>query len=235
MTAKLTVVIPARNEEEVIENTLHDLERRLRLEHKIIVVNDRSADRTEEIVRGLRDQYPNIEIINNPYPGGFTNALKAGFEKVDTEFVVAYMADACDDPLTIERMYEKVLGGFDVVCGSRYMPGGKKNGGRFLQTLFSKFVGLSLRSLINLPTHDATNAFKMYRTGVINSINIEEAGFAVSLEIIVKAYLRNYKITEVPTTWKDRTGGRSNFRLFKVARNYIRWYIWAILLRNHKF
>ena len=75
----------------------------------------------------------------------------------------------------------------------------------------------------------------MYRREVLTHMTIEDAGFASSLEITVKAFLKNHKITQVPTTWRARTKGKSSFKIFKVARNYLRWFVWALLFRKHRF
>lgn len=231
---KLTVVIPVHNEEEVIGDTLEKLESELTIPHEVVVVNDHSTDRTADVVKEAIARWPAIRIIDNLLPPGFTNALKSGFGNVREGAIATVMGDLCDDPKTIEKMYEKIQEGYDVVCGSRYMKGGGKQGGRLLQNIFSKFVGLSLNKLTGIPTRDVSNAFKMYRREVVADMNIEEAGFASSLEITVKAYVKNYRITEVPTVWRGRTKGQSSFRVFRVAKNYIRWYLWALLLRNWK-
>ena len=116
------------------------------------------------------------------------------------------------------------------------MPGGGKHDeDSEVKGMFSRFVGLSLRRLVGVPTHDATNAFKMYRSEIIKNIPIEEAGFACSMEILVKAFLRRAKITEVPTVWHGRTSGKSKFSMLKGGKDYLRWYLWAVLLRKHKF
>ncbi|MGQ9631409.1 MAG: glycosyltransferase [bacterium] len=230
---KLSVVIPAHNEEEIIEKTLIDLESKLDIEHDVIVVNDHSTDNTCSVVEKLMKSYPNIRLVHNQREGGFVNALKAGFENVESGVIVPVMADLCDDPLTIKVMYKKIIDdGYDVVCGSRYMKGGNKIGGPFLQTFFSRFVGWTIYWLTGIPTHDVSNAFKMYKKEVLDNIEIEEAGFAVSMEIAIKAYYKGYKIIEVPTTWRDRTAGASKFRIFRVAKNYIKWYLWAIFYRG---
>ena len=125
--------------------------------------------------------------------------------------------------------------GYDLVCASRYMPGGQRLGGPPLQGFFSRYVCSSLMKLTGIRTHDVSNAFKMYRTEILRTTPLEEAGFASSLEICVKAFLKGYRITEVPTTWRGRTAGTSSFKMLKVARSYFRWYLWAVLLRNHRF
>ncbi|MFZ2643047.1 MAG: glycosyltransferase [Verrucomicrobiia bacterium] len=231
----LTIVIPAYNEETVIEETLRDIEKKLTLPHQVIVVNDHSRDNTSSIVERLACEFPNIRLVQNTGVRGISQTLLTGWRAATTPVVVTMMADLCDDPMTIPAMLEKIEAGFDVCCGSRYMAGGCKHGGPAFQSWFSRFVGWSLHRFIGLPTCDASNAFKMYRRNVLTEMTIEEAGFASSLEIIVKAFLKNHKICEVPTTWRARTKGRSSFKVFKVARNYLRWYMWALLFRNHRF
>lgn len=232
---ELTIVIPAYNEEAVIEDTLRDIEKKLTLPHQVIVVNDHSRDDTPRIVERLAREFPNLRLVQNTDERGICRTLQTGWRAATTPVVVTMMADLCDDPLTVPEMLKKIEAGFDVCCGSRYMPGGSKIGGPPLQSWFSQFVGWSLHRFIGLPTSDASNAFKMYRRDVLANMTIEEAGFASSLEIIVKAFLKNYKICEVPTTWRARTKGKSSFKVFKVARNYLRWYMWALLFRKHRF
>ncbi|MCX6898297.1 MAG: glycosyltransferase [Verrucomicrobia bacterium] len=232
---ELTIVIPAYNEEAVIEDTLRDIEKKLTLPHQVIVVNDHSRDDTPRIVERLAREFPNLRLVQNTDERGICRTLQTGWRAATTPVVVTMMADICDDPLTVPEMLKKIETGFDVCCGSRYMPGGSKVGGPPLQSWFSQFVGWSLHRFIGLPTCDASNAFKMYRRDVLANMTIEEAGFASSLEIIVKAFLKNYKICEVPTTWRARTKGKSSFKVFKVARNYLRWYMWALLFRKHRF
>ncbi len=232
---KITIVIPALNEERNIEKSLTTLEEKLLTPHRVIVVNDSSDDRTAEIVERISGDRPNIRLVNSSRPRGITNALKSGFENVSTPVTVVMMADLCDDPETVPRMYAKLEEGYDLVCASRYMPEGRRLGGLALQGFFSRHVCSSLRKLTGIQTHDVSNAFKMYRTEILRTTPLEEAGFASSLEICVKAFLKGYRITEVPTIWKGRTAGTSSFKMLKVARSYFRWYLWAILLRNHRF
>jgi len=232
----LFVVIPALNEEDNIVRTLEQIEAVVDWPHEIIVVNDHSTDSTEEVVQNFGRQCDNVRVVNNEGDRGFSNALKVGYAAAGEGAIVTMMADLCDDPRTLRHMYDKILEGYDVVCGSRYMPGGgKEREDSEVKGALSRFVGLSLRKLVGVPTHDATNAFKMYRSEIIKSIPIEEAGFACSMEITVKAFLRGARIAEVPTVWQGRTAGKSKFSMLKGGKDYIRWYMWAVLLRKHKF
>ncbi len=101
---KITIVIPALNEELNIEKSLTTLEEKLLIPHRVIVVNDNSDDRTAEIVERISGDRPNIRLVNSSRPRGITNALKSGFENVSTPVTVVMMADLCDDPETVPRM-----------------------------------------------------------------------------------------------------------------------------------
>jgi hypothetical protein len=71
----------------------------------------------------------------------------------------------------------------------------------------------------------------MYRKSVLDSVDIESCGFEISMEIPLKAYFLGFKITEVPTIWKERTKGKSSFRMLRLLPNYLKLYFWAISKR----
>jgi hypothetical protein len=87
--------------------------------------------------------------------------IRSGFEKIYRGPVLVVMADLSDDRSEVDRMLALYRKGFDVVVGSRYMPGGRINGGPLLKKTLSRIAGVSLRYARRLPTHDATNAFKI--------------------------------------------------------------------------
>lgn len=139
------------------------------------------------------------------------------------------MADMADDPQTVNEMYEKIMQGWDIVCGSRWSKGGQHLGGPKIKTFLSWLADASAPLVIGVPTRDITNAFKMYRTGVLRSIKIEsQGGFELSMEITLKAFFNGFKITEVGTVWHDRTLGQSRFRLVAWLPKYLGWYFWGI-------
>jgi len=231
---KLSIVIPAYNEEGNIANVINRIEESLDLEYELIVVNDHSQDRTRQKVEELALRYNNIKLIDNDLPRGFANAMKAGFASARTEVVIPVMGDLCDDLVTIKKMFAKINEGYDIVCGSRYIKGGARINGSKIKGLFSYFAGWSLQILLGLPTHDIANAFKMYRKKVIDSIDIHSRGFEISMEIPLKAYDQGFKITEVPTVWRERTKGKSSFSILKLLPDYLKLYLWAILKKFTK-
>jgi len=229
---KLTIVIPAHNEDAVIGKTIVAIEKQVTVDCEIVVVDDHSSDNTPGEVKALIEKFPNIRLVENDWERGFANALRKGFSVSNSQFVLPVMADLCDDPLTINEMHKKAIDGYDIVCGSRYMKGGTKLGGPPIQTFFSRFVGRSLSFIIGIPTSDVSNSFKLYRKKVLDSIKIGSKGFDISMEIPLKAYFAGYSITEVPTVWKGREIGKSKFYIFKVAPNYIKLYLWAVFCRK---
>lgn len=228
---KLSIVVPAYNEEENIGQVIEQIEERIKLPFDLIVVNDHSADKTVEIVTSLAKKFNNIILIENKLAPGFANAVRAGLLSVKTEVVVPVMGDLCDDLSTIPLMFEKIKEGFDVACGARYVKGGARIGGSKVKGFFSFFVGKTISMFTGIPTCDVANAFKMYRREAVQGINIESTGFEISMELALKAYFKGFKVTEVPTVWREREKGKSSFKMFNLTPNYSRWYLWALRKR----
>ena len=228
---KLSIAIPAHNEEENIAQVIEQVEDRIKFLFDLVVVNDHSTDKTAEIVAGLTKKFTNIILVENKLEPGFANAVRTGLTSAKTDVVVPVMGDLCDDLETIPVMFEKIIEGFDVVCGSRYIKSGRRIGGSKVKGFFSFFVGRTMSIFTGIPTRDVANAFKMYRKEVIDSINIESTGFEISMEMALKAYFKGFKVTEVPTVWKERERGKSTFKMLNLTPNYSRWYLWALKTR----
>ena len=227
----LSIIIPAFNEEENIAGVIERIEKSVDIEHELIVVNDHSFDRTPLIVKELSARFFNLRMLDNLNDKGFANAIKFGFSQARGELIIPVMGDLCDDLNTLKEMINKINEGYDVVCGSRYIKGGGRIGGSKIKGFLSSFAGWSLYYLLGIPTHDIANAFKMYRKKVIDSINIESTGFEISMELPLKAYYAGFKITEVPSVWKEREKGKSSFKMFKLIPRYLKLYLWAITKR----
>jgi len=228
---RLSIIIPAHNEEDNIEDVVSKIEQSIDIPYELVIVNDHSLDRTGELVNVLQGRFNNIRLVENKLDKGFANALKTGFLNASSELLIPIMADLCDDLPTVKKMFLKINEGYDVVCGARYIKGGARLGGSRIKGFFSCFVGWSLYYLLGLPTHDIPNAFKMYRREVIERIRIESKGFEISMEIPLKAFYLGFKITEIPTVWKERKKGKSSFKMVKLFPNYLRVYCWAIFKR----
>lgn len=231
----VSVVIPAHNEEQAIAGTINAVLQEAKGPLEILVIADHCTDRTEEIVLGIAKDVSYLRLLRNERERGFANAVITGFQHARGEFVIAVMADRCDDPRTINSMREALEhGGVDVVCGSRYMKGGRKIGGPMLQDLCSRIVCYSLRLFARVPTWDATNALKMYRLEFLLGIPYDMPGHGTeySLALLIRACARGGRIIEVPTMWTWREPKPSlaqEIRVLKRFPGYWPWYRRALL------
>ena len=230
MSARVTIVVPVYNEGDNIRQTLAELDAKVRVDAEVWLVYDRDDDTTVPPARELegKTRLP-FRLVRNKYGRGALNAIKTGLEEASSELVVVTMADLCDPPEVINDMVAAAeREQADIVCASRYMKGGKQHGGPKFKGFLSHTAGLLLCWFARLPTHDPTNSFKLYRKSYLETVTIESTGgFELGLELVVKAHLARRRIVEVPTTWRDRVAGQSNFKLWKWLPHYLRWFFRA--------
>jgi dolichol-phosphate mannosyltransferase len=231
-TVELAIVLPVYNEGEAVGPVLRALSEAVATPHELVVVYDFDADATVPVVHRLQAELPQLRGLRNDLGRGVLNAMKAGIAGTSAPYVLISMADGSDDPRVVDGMVALARGGADVVAASRYMHGGRQIGGPPIKRLMSRAAGLTLHWFARVPTHDPTNNFKLYSRRFLNATAIEStAGFELALELTVKATLQKRKIAEIPTTWRDRTAGQSNFKLRKWLPHYLHWY-WVAFLRG---
>ena len=224
-TLELAVVLPVYNEGEAVEPVLRKLAAEIRTPHELVVVYDFDGDTTVPVIARLAGQIPGLRGLRNDLGRGVLNAMKAGIAGTTAPYVLISMADGSDEPHIVDSMVALAWDGADVVAASRYMKGGHQVGGPPLKRLMSRIAGLTLHWFARVPTHDPTNNFKLYSRRFLQETAIEStAGFELALELTVKATLQQRRIAEVPTTWRDRTAGQSNFKLRKWLPHYLHWY-----------
>jgi dolichol-phosphate mannosyltransferase len=230
---KISIIIPVYFEEKNILLELVEIKNKVKTPHEVIVVYDLDSDPTIKVVENYikKNKLKNIFLKKNNVGStrGVINAVKTGIRFAKTNIVVISMADLSDEIGKIDQMYQLIEKGCDIVCASRYMKGGRQIGGPFFKGILSRLSGVSMY-WFGLPTHDPTNAFKMYRKSIFDHIKIEsDGGFEYNLEVVVKAFKKGYKIAEIPAVWRDRTAGKSRFKLLKWLPKYLRWY-WYLLV-----
>lgn len=226
------MILPVFNEGENIKKQIEVLERSIPFDHELLVIYDFDRDNTVPVVKKLLTRFKSVRLVKNIFGRGIINAVVTGFKKSRGEYVVVMPADLADNPETIVKMYKKIQRGFDIVCATRFGRGGAKIGGPVVKTILSRVAGLLTPILLGIPTTDIANGFKMYKRKVIERINIEsDGGWEFAMEILIKANKLGFKIGEVPTVWRDRTQGKSKFKLLKWLPKYIRWYLWGIYMR----
>lgn len=231
----LTIILPVYNEGENAFFVISSIEKKVKTPHEILVVYDFDEDNTVPVVKEFTKKYKHIKLVKNNLGRGLLNAIKTGFARAHGKVIVVMPADRADTPVTINKMYNKIQSGADVVCATRYTKGGKKIGGEFIKTFISRMAGLSTPILLGIPTTDLSNGFKMYRREIVDNIPIEsDGGWEFALELTIKAHNLGYKVSEVPSIWKDRIHGESQFKLKKWLPKYIRWYMWGVRRRFSK-
>jgi dolichol-phosphate mannosyltransferase len=229
MERPLTIVIPVYNEGANFPALWEEMTTHLDFPFTAYVSYDFDGDNTLPVAQQIIDQgETRLKLIKNTYGRGVVGAIRTGFDAAPPGPVLVLMADLSDDLGQVRKMLEHYRQGSHIVVGSRYMKGGRLIGGPWFKQLLSRLSGLTLCWFRGIPTHDATNAFKIYDRAMLGNIRIEsKGGFELSLEITVKAFLAGYTITEIPSTWRDRTAGTSRFKLWKWLPHYLKWYFMA--------
>lgn len=223
---KLSIVIPAYNEEKNVSRTLEELRRVVKdehnISHEVIVVNDNSKDDTEAVIRNAMTEYPEVRLVNRRGPGGFGRAIRSGIEAVRGDVVVICMADLSDDPRDVVTYYEKICEGYDCVFGSRFIKGSKVENYPWLKLVVNRIVNTAIRMMFRTRFNDLSNAFKAYRTSVLRESGpFRSSHFNITLELSLSTLIRNYNICQIPIRWYGRTWGASNLRMREMGRRYL--------------
>ena len=230
---RYSLVVPVYNEGDNIAAFCREL-RKAPPGYELLICHDMPEDDTLPALARLPEgeRPASVRPVLNTLGPGVRFAIEAGMRAAAAPVVVVAMADVSDDLSRLEEMVARVEAGADVVCASRYMPGGRQVGGPPLKSAISRAAGVSLHWLSGLPTRDPTNSFKAYRRDFLRRTPIEStAGFSLGLELTVKAHFSGGRVEEIPSTWTGRTQGKSRFRLAAWLPHYLRWYFWALRRR----
>jgi dolichol-phosphate mannosyltransferase len=222
---KLSVVIPAYNEEQNLPETIGDLQAVLRREavpYEIIIVNDNSVDGTAGVIRRLMEEDACLRTVDRQPPGGFGRAIRSGLDMVTGDCVVICMADSSDDPEDVVRYYRKLDEGYDCVFGSRFMAGAAVENYPPLKLVINRIVNRCIQLMFVCPFNDLTNAFKAFRTDVLQSCApFHACHFNITIEMSLGALNRRCHIAQIPIRWYGRKWGSSNLSLRKMGRRYL--------------
>lgn len=228
----LSIVIPAYNEEGCIVPTVEGISKLLeekQIDYEILVVNDNSRDRTEELLQRLCSDNPRVRYKNNYYPNGFGFAVRCGLENFTGDAVAIVMADSSDSPEDIVLYYQELQQGYDCIFGSRFIRGGKVIDYPQHKLIVNRLANLFIQVLFGLNLNDTTNAFKIYRKEVIEGISpLVSHHFNLTVEMPLKAIVRGYSYKKIPITWRNRATGVSKLKLKEMGSRYlfIVLYIW---------
>ena len=226
---RLDVIIPVYNEGANILLLLRSLLRDVKTPLRVLVCYDREDDNTLTAIRNNRHKFDalRIEFIRNQGRGAH-GAVLSGFAVSAAPIVLVMMADDDYNAGIIDAMVAKAESGCDIVCATRFMPGGSMVGCPLLKSALVRTGNFTLHHLSRLPTRDATNGFRLFARRVLNQIIIQsDRGFCYSIELVVKCHRLHWRIGEVPARWRERTRGTSRFQVMKWLPAYLRWYFYA--------
>lgn len=232
---KLSVVIPAHNEADSITGTVTALAETLeqaRIPHEILIVEDHSTDVTPRVLEDLAARRPQVRWVSNQRSAGFGYAVRSGLEAFSGDAVCIAMADASDDPNDVVAYYRQLENGFDCVFGSRFAPGARVRNYPWLKLGLNRITNLGIAMLFGSRYTDWTNAFKCYRREVIDGVQpILACHFNLTVELPLKAMVRGYSYTIVPTNWYGRKAGVSKLKLKEMGSRYMFIILYVLLER----
>jgi dolichol-phosphate mannosyltransferase len=233
---KLSVVIPAHNEEATVGETVESLVSALSregIDHELIVVDDSSTDGTAAVVEGLAAEHPQVRCLPSPYRNGFGFAVRAGLETFAGDAVAIVMADGSDGPEDLVSYYRLLEEGYECAFGSRFVHGSTVTDYPTSKLVMNRIVNWGIRVLFRHGYNDTTNAFKAYRREVIESVQpLLSHHFNLTVELPLKAVVRGYSYGIVPISWTNRKAGISKLSLNEMGSRYL-FIVLYVFLEHH--
>lgn len=222
---KLSIVMPAYNEEESITETVDQIEEafsKVNIEHEIFIVNDNSKDGTLKVLEQLAAKYPTVKYETNLGPNGFGYAVRYGLERFSGDCVAVMMADLSDSPEDLIKYYNTMVeGNYDCVFGSRFIKGGKVIDYPFVKKVINRIANFIIKTTMRIKYNDTTNAFKLYKREVIDGVKpILSPHFNLTIELPLKAIIRGYSYKVVPNSWTNRKYGVSKLKIKEMGSRY---------------
>ncbi len=233
---KLSVVIPAYNEEGTVAETVNEIVSTLgaeQIEHEVIVVDDSSTDSTAAVVERIAAEHPQVRCLPSPYENGFGFAVRAGLETFEGDAVAIVMADGSDSPRDLVSYQRLLEEGYECAFGSRFVHGSKVIDYPRSKLIMNRIVNWGIRLLFRHGYNDTTNAFKAYRREVIENVQpFLSHHFNLTVELPLKAVVRGYSYGIVPISWANRKAGVSKLRLNEMGSRYL-FIVLYVFLEHH--
>jgi glycosyltransferase involved in cell wall biosynthesis len=216
------VIIPTYNERENIELLVGDIVK-LGLDSQVIIVDDNSPDGTGRLADELAIQYPGVHVIHRPGKMGLGTAhiagMKAALDK-GLAYILTMDADFSHHPRYIPDLLA-ALERFDLVIGSRYVPGGDTLYCTAPRRALSRGANLFARTVLSLRAGDTTAGFRGYRRAVLASIALDEIvsnGYSFLIEMLYRCQRQGWRVGEVPITFENRQRGASKISKTEILK-----------------
>ena len=222
---KLSVIIPAKNEEGNLEKTIKDVNNILlknNIQHEIIVINDHSNDSTLEKLNFLKKNIQEIKIINNTGKPGYGLTVRLGLESYSGDIIAIMMADGSDSPKDLLAFYFKSLKNHVCVFGTRFSDGGSTQDYPKLKYILNRIFNNLVRLIFQIRYNDITNAFKVYtKEAIEGSKPFLSNHFNLTLELPLKIIIRGFNYEVIPNSWRNRKTGISKMKIKEMGSRYL--------------
>lgn len=220
---KVSVVIPAKNEEETIGSVLSDINQVIaqmpNYDVEVICVDDRSTDATANIARSF-----GARVVENPGPSGKGFALRTGFAAAQGEILVMLDADYSHRAEELPRMLEALTESVGLVIGSRVVGGSEEY--THVRALGNVFLSATLGLCTRRYLSDALNGFKVFRREVFTDFNYTSKAFEIEIEIIANTLRKGFRIAEVSSHERARAGGEMKSRVVRHGTRFLLRILW---------
>ena len=223
---RVDIVIPVYNEGAQIVTVLESLRTHVRTPFRVLICYDFDGDDTLAALDRYQAPFEIARVKNSA--SGPHAAVLSGFAASDADAVLVFPADDDYNAPRLDAMFARRAEGCEIVCASRFIPGGALVGCPPLKALILRTAAFVLYHLARVPTHDPSNGFRLFSRRVVREIAIEsDAGFTYSIELLVKCQRLGWRVCEVPVHWYERKHGRSRFRVLRWLAPYLRWFLYA--------
>lgn len=220
---EISIVTPAHNEAGNIEKFTTRILQTIasnKLDAEIILINDVSQDKTGQIMDRLADKYSVIRVVHRQRDNGPGNAERAGFAVARGKWIVTLDSDLSHRPEEIPEFIRKTKQGFDMVIGSRFIPGGDMDGPAF-RLFLSRTCAVIAKVITGYPLHDASSGFRIMKATALKALNLYSPWFEIHTEIPIKFFLHGYKVGEIPIRYERRGEGQSKLTIFQSVPRYV--------------
>jgi len=218
-----SIVIPAHNEEGNIKPFMLrvvGVVETSKLSAEIIAIDDVSSDKTGIILDSLADKYKMLRVIHRSFNNGPGNAERAGFAVARGKWIITLDSDLSHRPEEIPDFIKKAKEGYDMVIGSRFVPGGSMDGPAF-RLLLSQSCALAAKLITGYPLHDASSGYRIMLAEALTKLNLQSGWFEIHTEIPLKFHLHGYRVGEIPIRYERRGEGQSKLTIFQSVPKYL--------------
>lgn len=219
---KISIIIPCYNEEKDIKSNVEEkvlpFLKKLPIEYELLLVNDGSKDKTQEVIETIKG----AKALGYPVNRGKGGAVKFGIEHSTGDYILFMDADLSTDLIAFDE-FVPLLGNYDLIIGSRHL---KESKMPVKQPLIRRFVGKSCRIMVNtqygFKLKDTQCGFKAIKSEIAKFIAEKQIvnGFAFDVEYLYMAKLNNWSIKEIPVVWTNDTS--TTVSVFKSSKQFIK-------------